>query len=548
LEITHIGRLDDAAGPPRPNKRKLAVVTTYDELCGIAGFSRCLVRALEPHFDLQVFDLDQFLLRQTDRLGRQKADEHFRSICRQLAKFDVVNLQLEFGTLGALDKDIFRRLRWLCHAARELSVTFHTVPRRDPIDWEAFWSHLRRFRFGKALDRLNPAEKKTVTLTYSILRKYARTKKLSLIVHTRRDRRYLQVIQDFEHVYDHPLSFLQLEDVSRILEEAKRNPFGSIVAVPETHKAIGVFGFLSAYKGFETPIRALRYLPEDYHLYIFGGVHPNDIPQRRTSTYVQKLMKEVTADHTLMDRLLGLPPVEDNELEPNKPKETDAKLPIQLSLESLAHAHDLVKARSDSLVNRVHFIGALSDEEFYAAMASCDLVVLPYHEVMQSSSGPASLSIELGKRTLLSRTRGFLQLGKYFPRRLEYFDVGNHLQLSSLIKDGVTAQQYPERPVSMETLCQMYVGIHSAGEHQLADVEGEAVHEVAAVHAAGNGASSSRPAPIAVLPMDAASLKAAGAGDPTGVDAARQLRRYLRKTLPGSASSKATSDDKPAPN
>ena len=45
--------------------------------------------------------------------------------------------------------------------------------------------------WGKALDRLNPAEKKTVTLTYSILRKFARTKKLSLIVHTRRDRRYL---------------------------------------------------------------------------------------------------------------------------------------------------------------------------------------------------------------------------------------------------------------------------------------------------------------------------------------------------------------------
>jgi glycosyltransferase involved in cell wall biosynthesis len=548
LEITHIGKLDEAAQSEKVNKRRLAVVTTYDELCGIAGFSRCLVRALEPHFDLQVFDLDQFLLRQTDKRGRQKADRHFKSICRQLETFDVVNLQLEFGTLGATEGDIFRRLRWLCDAARELSVTFHTVPRRDPMQWQHFWYHMRRLKIGKALEVANADGRSVAKRTYAILRKYARTRKLSLIVHTRRDRRYLQVIQDFEHVYDHPLSFLQLEDVSRILEETKRNPFGSIVEVPKNHKAIGVFGFLSAYKGFETPIRALRHLPEDHHLYIFGGVHPNDIPLRRTASYVRKLMKEVSADYTLMDRLLGLPP-EDTDLsdllERGDAKEPEARMPIQLSLESVAHALDLVKGQPDSLVNRVHFIGALSDEEFYTAIASCDVVVLPYQEVMQSSSGPASLSIELGKRTLLSRTRGFLQLGKYFPGRLEYFDVGNHLQLVSMIRQSPAAQPYPERPVSMETLCQMYVGIHSGGEHQLADGEDEAVHELAAVHAAGNGASSSRPA-SAVLPMDAVGLKAAG--DPTGVDAARQLRRYLRKTLPGSAPSKATSDDKPAPN
>jgi hypothetical protein len=91
----------------------------------------------------------------------------------------------------------------------------------------------------------------------------------------------------------------------------------------------------------------------------------------------------------------------------------------------------------------------------------------------------------------------------------------------------------------------MYVGIHAAGKRRPVDVGNESE---APIQVAGNGASATRPVPVPALPMDAVGLKAAGAGDPTGADAARQLRRYLRKTLSGSASSKATADDKTAPN
>ena len=52
-------------------------------------------------------------------------------------------------------------------------------------------------------------------------------------------------------------------------------------AVPKESKLIGVFGFLGRYKGFDTAVRALHHLPKDYHLVIFGGVHPNEIkPQQ----------------------------------------------------------------------------------------------------------------------------------------------------------------------------------------------------------------------------------------------------------------------------
>ena len=40
---------------------------------------------------------------------------------------------------------------------------------------------------------------------------------------------------------------------------------------------VGVFGFLGRYKGFDTVVRALHHLPKEYHLLIFGGIHPNEI-------------------------------------------------------------------------------------------------------------------------------------------------------------------------------------------------------------------------------------------------------------------------------
>jgi len=66
-------------------------------------------------------------------------------------------------------------------------------------------------------------------------------------------------------------------------------------------------------------------------------------------------------------------------------------------------------------------------------MAICDPVVFPYLEVGQSSSGPISQALELGCRVIASRTHTFLQFGKYHKDMIEYFDIGNHLELAARI-------------------------------------------------------------------------------------------------------------------
>lgn len=284
LPLTDLGSLGCRHGVAVPARRRLAVVSTYDELCGIAAFTRSLVRIIEKDFDLEVFDLDQFLLRQTDRRSRLKADEYFKAICARLAEFDIVNLQLEFGTLGANRTESLRRLRWLCAAAPQLTVTFHTVPRRQPINWQRFFNRLRRFRIVDACDVVGRSLwwRSVTNQTFAVLKAAAARKSVRLIVHTRRDRRYLKLVAGFEHVFDHPLAFLRAADVADISARAGRAAFPVLAGIPADTKLIGVFGFLSPYKGFETAIRAMRHLPPDHHLLIFGGVHPNGIVADQT--------------------------------------------------------------------------------------------------------------------------------------------------------------------------------------------------------------------------------------------------------------------------
>ena len=180
----------------RVARKRLALVSTYDELCGIAAYTRSLERQLADCFDVTVFDLDQYLLRSTHGRVKRFADKHIQDICRELRYFDAVNLQLEHGTLGRSCHDIHRRFSWLLRAAPRLSVTFHTIFQCEAFD---FRGYLRRdlaaqFRRGDchAL-RIQPEHRLSAGVA-SRLRRAQRFKPVSLIVHTRRDFAHMKYV------------------------------------------------------------------------------------------------------------------------------------------------------------------------------------------------------------------------------------------------------------------------------------------------------------------------------------------------------------------
>ncbi|NKE47055.1 hypothetical protein HB662_19910 [Roseomonas frigidaquae] len=369
--------------------------------------------------EVQVFDLDQYLLRSTHRRVQALADAHIQNIARKIAKFDSVNIQLEHGTLGRTSSQIARRFRILTRAAPSLSVTFHTILDEAAVPFAQIWQQARRLRLGAAtLALLDSIRSRRLSQgIYAELRRQQRRKPVHVITHTRRDMRLLRDVHRLADVHHHPLSFVAPETAAAIRESATRDAFPMMKRLPPGAKLIGTFGFLSPYKGFETAVEALRYLPEDHHLLVFGGIHPQAIARNQPrDAYITKLLAEGRIGQSVIDTLRG-----------------DGG---NTSLALDGSAAQLLARHPQDLHDRLHFMGVLDDAQFMTAMALCDTVVLPYLEVGQSSSGPIAMALEMGCRVIASRTRAFLQFARYHPDRVEFFDIGNFAELARRIEAG----------------------------------------------------------------------------------------------------------------
>jgi glycosyltransferase involved in cell wall biosynthesis len=400
------------------SKPKLAIVSTYDELCGIASYTIALKKQLDPFFDITVFELDQFLLRHRNPRVRKMGDRHIVEICEKLRAFPVVNIQLEYGTFGAVNGDIQRRLKLVMDAAPSLSVTFHTVLAPTGSQWQDAWGNLKAGRLIRAFrDVANPYLPGLGVTTYRHLARLQRKKPVHIIVHTGRDARMMRYVQGFDHVHHHPLAFFTKDDVKTIKTSASRKSFSALNKLKPADVVIGLFGFVGPYKGFEVVLRALHWLPKNYHVAIFGGVHPQSIRHNEPiNPYVKTLIKTAHAE------------------EPDEEKPSQSKRQAKLS--SLQVKSELKSLRDPfDLSDRIHFMGPLSDTDFAKGMAASDIVVMPYLEVGQSSSGPISMAVELGKRIVASRTVAYMQFEKYHPGRIEFFDIGNHIELAQRVQN-----------------------------------------------------------------------------------------------------------------
>jgi glycosyltransferase involved in cell wall biosynthesis len=434
----------------RRSRKRLALISTYDDLCGIAAYTRSLERQLSDVFDVTVFNLDQYLLRSTHGRVRKFGDRHIQDICRDIRDYDTVNLQLEHGTLGRGCRDIHRRFLSIVRAAPRLSVTFHTVFQCEAFDYREYLREILKRNFAKAIAmraHYNREHLLSAGLA-SRLRRAQRFKPVALIVHTRRDLAHMKYVHGLRNVHDHPLAFLTAAEAQQIRRTASRSRFRVLDPIPKEHRLIGVFGFLGRYKGFDTVVRALHHLPKDYHLLIFGGVHPNEIkPHQAIDPVVSSLFEAGYVDTSVAERVRA---------------NVGASAPA-ISVAVDGSMRDLLIDHPKDLSDRIHFLGPQSDADFLTGMAICDAVVFPYIEVGQSSSGPISQALELGCRIIASRTHTFLQFARYHQNMIEFFDIGNHLELAGRLLARPQFEPGERLPVfNVETNKAVYLAANGA--------------------------------------------------------------------------------------
>ena len=373
--------------------KKLAIISTYNESCGNASYTEVLRKEFSKYYEVDILPLQLDILSSNASNIKKIANKHIDEISQAVKNYDYVNIQFEAGLYGNTKNDILRRVKKIIKASNNVILTMHRVDLPKSIfslktfkvlvSSKNIIGNLRRIRneiYFKSLYKD----------LIKIMKDHSKNNGSNIIVHTKRDKKTIERFFDFKNVHDFPLTFLNKEERLREKNISERNGFIERYSLNKNDKIIGIFGYISEYKGHETIIKALSYLPDDYKLLIFGSQHPMSIQEYKScDDYIEKLLQLI----------------------------------------------ENISKNKKSFNERIQFLGNLDDDRFIEALYCCDFAVLPYLEVNQGGSGIASLVLETKINALYSNNKAFDELNKYFANTFSRFDIGNYMELAKKIKD-----------------------------------------------------------------------------------------------------------------
>jgi glycosyltransferase involved in cell wall biosynthesis len=134
---------------------------------------------------------------------------------------------------------------------------------------------------------------------------------------------------------------------------------------------LAMFGFIGEYKGYQTALEALNFLPENFCLLIIGGIHP-------------RANNEFAVEKINRFRVTGVWP---DDLQITKPVVAISKFE-----------------------KRITITGYVATEKVAEYMKQCDLVLAPYHEGGPSGSAAVAVGLKSGKPVIATKTRSFEEI------------------------------------------------------------------------------------------------------------------------------------------
>lgn len=363
-------------------KDKLAIISSFDDFCGNASYTKSLYEGLTKYYEVTIISLNVGLIREG---STKRVYKYIQQLKNQLISYDCVNIQFEEGLFGSNMSSIKKNFFALAKASKKLVLTMHRI--HGDVQYPSF------IFLGKTIFRKGPkpfinawlkayAVNRHVRLYKKII-KFCKKNQIPLLVHTPKCKNCIKEKFRYNLVFDHPLSFYDQDYILELASGYSRDDFCNDLALDKKEIHIGLFGFISCYKGHETAIKSLSILPKNYKLLIFGAQHPHTIKIGETiNEYIESLITLITT--------------------------------LQLH-------------------NRVQFHRIGNDEDFLKTLLRCDFNILPYLEVNQAGSGIAALSLETNSNAIFSQTNAFFELEKYAPDAFKLFTIGNYHELANAI-------------------------------------------------------------------------------------------------------------------
>jgi len=304
------------------------------KFCGISTYCQNLIK----HFDHEHYHgfwgiPDKNSLAQCSESNIIKI---FDSLVETAKNYDVVHLQNEFGLFcGPYELSfgfkvfhgIIKKLRKI---GKRVFVTYHSEP-----------------SFLKALGWMNFENKKCARGWKKLSKLHKKGNGVTAIVHTEESEKVFRAsgFQDVEVV------------VHGVLERSLPKHFK--IKEKESPVVLGMFGFVSPYKGHEFALSILDLLPSNFKLYVIGGRHPNQEGEE-------------------IGNLLNV-------------------------------------ANNLGLSKRLLITGWTTPEDADKHQSMCDICLVPYQTHEISASGAVTWNLTSGKPVIASNIRSFKAINKLCP-------------------------------------------------------------------------------------------------------------------------------------
>lgn len=359
---------------------KIAIVSCYGE--GEANSE--YAKALETEFialghEVEILRLPFNVFGSTAKSAKKQADCLITEYAERLRGFDFVNIHYEFGLYGRKTTDVLNRVLALINRCKNnrFSVVFHNFPENKVRS--ALSLKIRRL-MGKKAD-----------IAQTLFKAVAKKNGIA-IVHIYRHQRFISACCPNLRTVVMPLRYQRNEDITTENTLFSKTDFMAEngICLPENTKIVSIIGTLHLNRDYDTVIKALNHLPDNYHLFIFGGMH--------------KLV--------FSKNPFGLPYIK-----------TTQELVEQFNLAA-----------------RVHFMGFQeTTKDFLDSCRFSDYIVLPYIENSESASASAYTALENCKHVFCTRNSCFSELSDFFSaygmeNGFFQYDMGNWLELAEKIK------------------------------------------------------------------------------------------------------------------
>ena len=410
---------------------RIAIVSSYNEECGAAFYSSRLKKHFEAAgFEVDVKRLPVSLLRiKTPSAIRRKGDAEIRRIASELPPYDAVFLQLEPGLYGTTSRSSYRRIKLLLQAARQAVVTVHGFDRSfGGASLLASLGAMVRGEFMEGVKEMRGYHvRNDVRSFWSWVGGAAHVKVLTFC---KADQTLLKRYYDLPRVDHYPITYFDKAEVAQIKASVDRDSFLRQHGLDPAKKYFAVCGFLSAYKGHLTAMKALEFLPEDWNVVILGGEHPQSIEaEKDIGRYVRQLLA-----FSLEKEDSGASTVGPSGLSGNLQMFDSNRKEIKDELFPLSEFKYFLPKRE--LRNRIKYLGQVSDDDMPKFYCALDYVVHPYIRTKsgQSGSGPATLALEFGTKSLFTNVPVFREMNEYFKNAMYFFNVGNFIELSEALE------------------------------------------------------------------------------------------------------------------